>query len=224
MAPPCVIIASVTLSAIASIMFLVGCVGNESSPSIVEDIPWGVISYENFGAQGYLYLGTSAYFVDDYFGKGDGLYENCDADYCDTCKDSGATSIGLTIVAFILGVATAVLGFLQISGRPGTDGVALKTGILLCAIGAASLSLAAFIIFSDCIQDARDDYNDKLTIDVTSSGPGIGSLISGITGFILMVIAVLMNLLSFCCCPLKTTHQNTTNSDNLGVAITALQG
>lgn len=190
---------SAVLSLFAAVLFLIGAAGHGDDQSTVESIPWGTGKFDGV-VQGNAFLGLQGFLLtydidDDYIDLDDEYesYGDCNADFCDTCEDVGATVVALCVISLILAVVTIACGAM---GAMSDDSMIAKIGCTLSAVVAAVLSIVAFIVFRPCFADFVDDAAEFFG-GSSSATYGIAAWLT-LIGFIIMCLVTLLSAITFC--------------------------
>lgn len=186
-------ISTAILSFVSVIFFIIGAAGNGDNKETVESIPWGVGDFD--GGSVYLGLQGSLLEIDDYDLSEYGSYDDdsCDADYCDTCKDAGATVVAMCVLSLLLAIGTVVF---SVIGVITNDSMLAKAGSTATAFVAVIFSIVAFAAFAPCIAEVVDALEDFGADDITASYGAAGVLV--IIGFIFMLIGTILSAVTFC--------------------------
>lgn len=180
-------IAAAVLSFISFIFFLIGAAGHGDDEETVSSIPWGIVEFDDVDID--LYLGLQGFVTDS---DGDTEYTKydddiCTTDSCDTCNDAGDPVVAMCVLAMVLALASLVFNVL--GGMSAS--VLTSIGGTACALISAIFGIVAFAVFGECLVDAVDDANEASGY---SGAAGTLTLI----GFILMVIATILDAVTFC--------------------------
>eukprot|EP00168_Porphyra_purpurea_P001551 TRINITY_DN11874_c0_g1_i1.p1 TRINITY_DN11874_c0_g1~~TRINITY_DN11874_c0_g1_i1.p1 ORF type:complete len:218 (+),score=9.02 TRINITY_DN11874_c0_g1_i1:59-712(+) len=199
--------ASIALSFISGLFFLIGCVGYADQKAAIENVAWITSSKNNLD----VYFGLRTAYLSykdpvmgtidlslDYGGDSCG-----DQDFCDKCQRDGQGALGLTIIALIFTTITLALsGALIASANKG-----MQIANIFMSFIAAAVSLIAIGLFMGECYNAVDDssnadddaaayyYYDDDGGDPLSLKWGPGSILT-IIGMLLMWIVVVLQIVA----------------------------
>ena len=189
---PNVNLISAVLAFVATLFFVIGCIGYSSDDDTVKNVAW--ISVDNGGTT--VYYALRQVFVSG--GGGSGSYNDCASfsDACEKCEDDGKSAFGLMFIAALFAAMTTVAcGALgqsaeqlatcySTSARMGAVSIVLA----LVALGASLISLSVFM--GDCYDEIDDTTNNEL-----EWGPGA---VLSIIGLLLMAVVAVLQILFTC--------------------------
>lgn len=169
------------LSAICALFNLIGAIAGAEDYSTISNLSWtkGTVSGTD------VYFGLTTYGCDLCGNDGkEGTFryddQNCKADFCNTCDESGKTAIGLCSIAFILCVVVAVVSFLRV----GADTLIFKATGFGCGLVAVIFGIIAVGNWAPCHQD----IDQTITAE---NGPGWAL---SLVAFLLMILVTILHL------------------------------
>eukprot|EP00341_Mesodinium_pulex_P009948 CAMPEP_0116948992 /NCGR_PEP_ID=MMETSP0467-20121206/38639_1 /TAXON_ID=283647 /ORGANISM="Mesodinium pulex, Strain SPMC105" /LENGTH=195 /DNA_ID=CAMNT_0004633523 /DNA_START=38 /DNA_END=625 /DNA_ORIENTATION=- len=179
-------IVSAVLSGLATLFYLIGCIGNSKDEDTIADVPWvtAEFSMSTLGKKRTteMYFGLSAYATDDDSQK----YSGCNGDICDDCEDAGESTLAMVAIGLLLALVACVVSVLLALGKFDTK-IVKFVGI---GVSLASLlfGIIAFIVFDDCYAAIDDN------LDNAEYGSGMGLVLAG---FIFMLIVTVLHIVAF---------------------------
>lgn len=180
--------ASIALSVVSLIFFVVGCVGFSKTDSVLKSVAW--ITSHNTNIDAYFGLRAMYFSVDaldfDYTQTYDDVF--CSADYCDKCHRTGLAALGLIIVAIIFSFLGITLGGATMC----TNNRGCQAANVIVTFISALTSLIGFGLFMNvCYNQINDDFDKGPNAFDLAWGPGA---ILAITGMLLMWVVVVLQI------------------------------
>jgi hypothetical protein len=181
---PALNFATLALSFIAGVFFVIGCIGYADQRAAIESVAWitsskgGIDIY--FGlSRAYVTVNDNLNLVFQYSSS------DCNNEWCDECDSDGQGAFALTIIAVIFAAITAGLSGALIVSNATTLQIA-SAGTAFIAAVAAVVAIGLFM--NGCYNAAENGDGDILSLQW---GPGA---ILTIVGMALMWIAVLLQV------------------------------
>lgn len=197
--------ASIALSLVSAVFFLVGCIGYSDQSQTIENVAWITSSKNDID----LYFGLQAAKISIDFGAY-GTYADtlkyssntdCNGDFCDKCARDGQGALGLTIIALVFSIVVVGLsGALIASANKGMQ----IANTLISLISAAFSLIAVGLFMGECYNainnedDDDDGYDDDGVSISLKWGPGA---ILTILGMLMMWIVVVLQIAAACMAP-----------------------
>jgi hypothetical protein len=175
-------VASVLLSLVSCIFFLIGAIGGSETSNVIEAVPW------LYSSKAKSSVGLAAILVDGNILKLDELCRET-SKFCEACFNDGKqikTGVGLSAISLTLALVAAISVALRIKVREDTF---MKTVSFGAALLPVIFTIANLASYSGC----AGEFNKEEDIYDYSTG-----WILSLVGLLLMIACSVINLLTDC--------------------------